>query len=209
MSEILEILKKSGALLIDDHFVYTSGKHGAIYINKDALYVHTGFASEVGRLLAMQAKGKDIEVVAGPALGGIILSQWTAHHLEKIENREILSVYTEKTADGGQIFTRGYDQIVANKKVFIVEDLVTTGGSVAKVVQSVNAVGGKVILVGVMIDRSPENAPATAESIGAPFFALDRLPVQIFEAIDCKLCQAGVPVNTSVGHGKKFIAAKK
>ena len=97
MSEILEILKKSGALLIDDHFVYTSGKHGAIYINKDALYVHTGFASEVGRLLAMQAKGKDIEVVAGPALGGIILSQWTAHHLEKSENREILSVYTENS----------------------------------------------------------------------------------------------------------------
>lgn len=208
MRDILTILKESQALLSDDHFVYTSGLHGALYINKDILYTHPHNASEVGLLFAEQARNLDIEVVAAPALGGIVLSQWTAYHLTELKKKEIVAVYTEKTPEKEQLFTRGYDKVVAGKKVLVIEDLVTTGGSVRKVVASVIKAGGTVVSVGVMIDRSPKDTPATAETIGAPFFALGRLPVTIYTPQDCPLCKNSVPINTSVGHGKKFLTQK-
>src|SRR5258706_12737000 len=137
MSDVITILKKVGAVLTDDHFVYTSGKHGSVYVNKDAVYPHTKETSEIGKLFAEKFKSKKIDVVAAPALGGIILSQWTAYHLSKLQKKEVLGVYTEKTPEKDQIFTRGYDKLVKGKNVLVIEDLTTTGGSVRKVVDSV------------------------------------------------------------------------
>lgn len=204
-NDIISILKDTKALLTDDHFVYTSGKHGAVYINKDIMYIHTEQASRVGSMFAEKAKDLNIDVVAAPALGGIVLSQWTAYRLTQILGKEIMSVYTEKTPDKNQIFTRGYDKVVRGKNVLVVEDLVTTGGSVQKVVKSVKEVGGNVISIGVMVDRSPEEEPVTSDVLGAPFFSLGRLPVKVYEPDICPLCQNEVPINTSVGHGKKFL----
>src|SRR3990167_8842425 len=144
MSDILEILKKTGALLTNGHFVGTSGKHIDTYINKDALYTHPEETSQVCRMIAQKAKDFEIDVVVGPALGGIVLSQWTAYHLSKIKNKDIMAVYTEKTPEGGQKFTRGYDKIVEGKNILIVEDAPTTGGSAKKVVDVVQAAAGKV-----------------------------------------------------------------
>ena len=108
--EVLELLKKTGAILADSHFVGTSGKHFDTYVNKDALYPHTEETSRIGELFAEKNKDINIDVVVGPALGGIILSTWTAYHLSTLKQKEILGVYTEKDADKNQIFTRGYDK---------------------------------------------------------------------------------------------------
>src|SRR3989344_3534887 len=112
-NKVISILKKVGAVLTDDHFVYTSGKHGSVYINKDAVYPHTEETSQVGKLFAEKFKDLDIDVVTAPAVGGTILSQWTAYHLSKIKNREILSAYTDKdkgttasAAESEQVFRR-------------------------------------------------------------------------------------------------------
>ena len=127
-STIIDILKNVGAVLTDDHFVYTSGKHGSVYINKDALYPHTTETSQVGLIFAQKFKDRDIDVVAAPALGGIILSQWAAYHLSRLKGKEVLGVYTEKTPEKNQVFTRGYDRLVKGKNVLVIEDLTTTGG---------------------------------------------------------------------------------
>lgn len=200
--KVVEILKKVGAVITNNHFVYTSGKHGSVYINKDALYPHTEETSQVGLMFAKKFKDMDIDVVAGPALGGIILSQWTAHHLSKLRHREVLSVYTEKTLDKQQVFTRGYDRLVKGKNVLVIEDLTTTGGSVRKVVDSVKTVGGKVVAVCVMVNRDPVGV--TTEVVGGPFFALGILKAEAFDESDCPLCKSRVPINMSVGHGKQF-----
>ena len=92
--EVLALLKKTGAILTDSHFVGTSGKHMATYINKDALYPHTLETSRMGELFAEKNKDVEIDIVAAPALGGIILSTWTAYHLTKLKNKEVLGVYT-------------------------------------------------------------------------------------------------------------------
>src|SRR5216110_2692465 len=84
-------------------------------LNISANILPTFEASKVGKMFAEMFKDFDVDVVAAPALGGIILSQWTAYHLSKLKKRNIMGVYTEKTLDKNQIFTRGYDKLVRGK----------------------------------------------------------------------------------------------
>lgn len=206
-TNIFDILKRTKALIDNSHFVLTSGKHSPIYINKDAIYTHTGEASTVGKLFAEKFKNLQIDIVAAPALGGIILSQWTAYHLSKLKKKEILSVYTEKAIDKNQIFSRGYDKLIKGRKVLVIEDLTTTGGSVKKVIDSVRKAGGKVAAAGVMINRNPEEV--NEKFLTVKFKSLGTLPVVAYEEKNCILCKKQIPINTSVGHGKKYLEAKK
>lgn len=214
MGKVVDILKKIGAVITDDHFVYTSGKHGSVYINKDALYPHTKETSEVCRTMAEMFKDKDIEVVVAPAVGGTILSQWVAYHLSQLKNKEILSAYTEKdagttasAAESNQLFRRGYDQIVKGKKVLVVEDLTTTGMSVKKVVDCVRQAGGEVVSVCVMVNRDPVNV--NESTVGAAFVAADVLEAQAFDEAECPFCKQNRPINIKIGHGKKYLEARK
>lgn len=210
--KLLDVFKKTGGLITDSHIVYTSGKHGQIYFNKDAIYPHTSEISAICKIIADKFKDMAIDVVAAPALGGIILSQWTAYHLSQIIGKEIPGVYTEKTPDknlpaqAGQIFTRGYDKLIKNKKVLIVEDITTTGGSVKKVIESVKAAGGTIMAVCVLVNRDPENI--NTESIGAPFYPIEEVKAQAWDEEECPMCKAGIPVNTTVGKGREYLAAK-
>ena len=205
--EIIDILKKVNAVITDDHFVYTSGKHGEVYINKDALYPHTKETSEVGNMFAEKYKDSNVDVVVGPALGGIILSTWIAFHLSQLTGREILGVYTEKDEEKNQIFTRGYDKLITGKNVLIIEDLTTTGGSVKKVVDTVKNAGGTVTAVCVMVNRNPDEV--NSEIMGVPFDALGVLPAKAYDESECPFCKEDRPVNTDVGHGRKYMEAKK
>lgn len=202
MNEALNILIKVGAVLTDGHFVGTSGLHFDTYVNKDFLYPHTTETSEVCRMIAEKYKDQNIDVVVGPALGGIILSQWTAHHLSEITGREVLGVYTEKSPEGGQVFTRGYQDFVKGKRVLIVEDIVTTGGSLLKSAKAVQDAGGELMATCALVNKTKGLA------LDIPFDSLSELFVDTYEAKDCPLCKTGVAVNTNVGHGKKFLAGK-
>lgn len=213
MTDIISILKKVGAVITNDHFVYTSGKHGSVYINKDFLYPHVELASEIGLMFAKKFKNKNIEVVAAPAVGGTVLSQWTAYHLSKLEKRKVLSIYTEKdkgttasAVESQQIFRRGYDKFVKGKKVLVIEDLTTTGISVKRVVEAVRSTGGKVIAVCVMINRDQKKV--NTQTIGAPFYSLGVFPAEAFEEKDCPMCKKKVPINVKFGHGKKYLEKK-
>jgi orotate phosphoribosyltransferase len=206
MKDIVSILKSVGAIIPDGHFVGTSGRHLGAYINKDALTSHTKHTSDVGKLFADKFKNKNIEVVVAPAVAGIPLSQWTAYHLSKVCKKEVLSLFTEKTPENDQIFKRGYDALVKGRRVLVVEDITTTGSSVKKVIESVKVAGGKVVSVGVMINKDPK--AVDAKSIGAPFSALGVFEIPSYEARECPMCRAGVNVNTEFGHGKKFLENK-
>jgi len=206
MNEVINILKKTGAVLEDGHFVGASGLHFDLYITKDALLPHTEDVSAICKLYAEKYKDADVDVVVGPALGGIIISQWVAHHLSILKGKEVLSVYTEKTKDSDQVFTRGNEVYIKGKKILVVEDVVTTGGSVMKVVKSVQNAGGDIVGLCVMVNKDPENI--NSETFGVPFVALSELKVTTYTAEECPLCKNGIPVNTTVGHGKKFVEAQ-
>src|SRR4051812_48067926 len=108
-SGALEILKKTGAIVTDSHFVGTSGRHMSLYVNKDYLLMHPAQVSRITYLLAEAHKGLAVDVVAAPVVGGVILGNWTAYHLSQMQGREILSVYADKTDEGPLVFKRGYD----------------------------------------------------------------------------------------------------
>lgn len=203
--EVIDILKSVGALLLGDHFVGTSGKHLEGYVNKDKLFPFTELTSKICNYFAEAHKDLPIDVVAGPAMGGIILSQWTAHHLTQMLEKQIPSVYAEKK-EGVLTFTRGYDVNVEGKNVLVVEDLTTTGGSLKKVIDLVKDAGGNPIAASVMINKSPNTV--LANTFGLPFTALAELNIQSYDPEDCNLCQNNVPINTSLGHGKKFLENK-
>lgn len=94
--EVLQILGRVGAVITDSHIVYTSGKHGTAYVNKDAVYPHTKETSDLCRAIAEQFADDSVDVVIAPAIGGVILSQWTARHLSEITGREVLGTYAER-----------------------------------------------------------------------------------------------------------------
>jgi orotate phosphoribosyltransferase len=204
--KVKKILAKANAVLTDGHFVYVSAKHGDKYINKDAIYPHTSLIRQLTKMWAEDFKDSGVEVVVGPAMGGVILSNNTASELSKLLKKDIPGVYAEKDGEGGFTFTRGYDSFVKGKKVLVVEDVLTTGGSVKKVIEMTEKAGGKVIGLGAIANRGN----VKAKDIGVKKIdALINLEFNAMEAKDCTLCKNGIPVNTNVGKGKLFLAGKK
>ena len=205
--EVLAILTQVGAVITGSHIVYTLGKHGSAYINKDALYPHTKETSQLCRLFAEHFAQDDIDVVIAPALGGIILSQWTAYHLSELTGREVLGLYAEKI-EGTKDFVikRGYDKLLAGKKTLILEDDLTTGGSVKKVVELACSMGAEIVGVGVLCNRGN----IRAEDIGnvSKLYSLVSISLDAWEPDECPLCAQGVPINTSVGKGREFLEKK-
>lgn len=206
-NKIVSILKSVGAILTDDHFVLTSGRHTDSYINPDKILPHTKVNSELGKLFAQKYKNEDIDVVIGPAYGGIIFSQWVAFHLEKLKRKKILSLFTEKSPEKHQLLERGFDGLIHGKKVLIVEDITATGSSVKKVIHSVEKAGGEIEGIGVIVNRDPKMV--NSESIGHPFFALTEFIIDSYDEKSCPFCKKKVPINVKIGHGKKFLERHK
>jgi orotate phosphoribosyltransferase len=203
-TSILSLLEHVNAIITHSHVVYTSGRHGSSYVNKDALYPHTRETSYVCSQIAEQCAELDIEVVAGPTIGGVVMSQWVAYHLTRLTGREVLAVYAEEEGvTGYRIFRRGYENILPSRRVLVVEDIVTTGGSVRKVITAAQALGATVVGVGVLCNRGS----VTAARLNVPhFLSLVNVPMESWDAHECPLCQSGVPINTRVGKGALFLA---
>lgn len=216
--DILMIMTAAGAVITNSHIIYTSGKHGTAYVNKDALYPDTDIIADLCLRIAMEFEHDGVEVVIAPAIGGVILTQWTAHQLMTLNNKRVLAVYAEREdifsaevrgAWLGERFVikRGYDKIVRGRRVLVVEDILTTGGSVKKVVEATRAIGGEVVGLAALCNRGG----ITAHDVGdvPRLFSLTNVTFDAWEAVDCPLCARGVPINTEVGKGREFLAKKK
>ncbi|OGG58022.1 hypothetical protein A2853_00820 [Candidatus Kaiserbacteria bacterium RIFCSPHIGHO2_01_FULL_55_17] len=205
-SKVLDLLQKVGAFR-SGHFVFTSGRHSDSYVNKDALYPYTHDTSRLCKVMAERFADKDVEVVVGPTMGAAILAQLVAFHLTELMGREVYGVYADKDGQGGFILRRGYDEIVKGKKVLVVEDLTTTGGSIKKVVDVVRKAGGNVIGAIAIVNRGG----VKKEAVGDPpvFTSLVNLELDSWDEGECELCKKGIPVNTEIGHGREFVAQQK
>ena len=208
--EVLQVLGKVGAVITDSHIVYTSGKHGAAYVNKDAGYPHAKVTSLLCRTIAEHFVDENVygvDAVVAPAIGGVILCTWTAYWLEQLTGRKALALYAEKTEDGSMFrFNRGYDKLIPKRRVLVVEDVLTTGGSAKKVVEATRVNGGNVLGLGVLCNRggiTPKDVANVPE-----LFALVNVTLDAWEEADCPLCAKGGPINTDVGKGREFLARK-
>src|SRR5262249_25894557 len=144
VTTVIEMLEEIGALLKNDHFVYSSGKHGDVYINKNDLFAYTRTMEAAGKLLAEKYQAMEIDSVAGPVMCGIIPAHWVAYHLSNFKNREIFGVFAERNADKLFEFMRGYEKFISGKKVLLVDDIATSGSTLKKFIQTIKEAGGTV-----------------------------------------------------------------
>jgi orotate phosphoribosyltransferase len=170
MSEdLLALFRKTGALL-DGHFVLRSGLHSREYFQCALLLQHTDIAAKVCGWLADKLRDFDCDAVISPALGGIVVGQEVGHSLGKRH------IFAEKN-EGKLVLRRGF-QISPGEKFVVVEDVVTRGGRVQETIDIVQARGGIVSAVGVIVDRSGEDKP----DFSCPFVSLIEMNVETFPA---------------------------
>ena len=209
-SEIMQLFADAHAIVTDSHFVYNSGRHSSIYVNKDALYLHTNVTRQICGQMASHYDAEQVDVVVGPVMGGIILSQWVAAALNaRCTSGETLAVYAEKedTPSGSQFeFRRGYDKYIEGKRILIVEDVLTTGGSARRVIELVRQHGGIVVGLSALCNRGNVQSQDVGD---VPLQTLVTLPLDTYTEEECPFCKQGVPVNTELGKGKAFLARKQ
>lgn len=207
---IMQLFVNAGAIITDSHFVYSSGRHSSVYINKDALYLHTETISKLCQLMAYAYNANQIDVVVGPVLGGIVLSQWVTHHLNANRSSgETLAVYAEKEEDAAEktfSFHRGYDKYILGKNVLVVEDVLTTGGSVRQVIELVRGHEGKVIGLSALCNRGNVQ-PADVGNV--LIHTLVTINLETFTEAECPFCQQHIPINTELGKGRAFLVRQK
>lgn len=180
-ADVLDIFKKSGALM-EGHFLLTSGLHSAIYWEKFHVLRYPEFTSILCGMIARYYAGEKIEVVAGPTTGGIILAFETARQMKA------RSIFAEKDSSGGRSFHRGFS-IEPGERVLIVDDIMTTGGSIVEVIEAVRKAGGDIRGIGILVDRSNQKI-----DLGAPLFSCLRSETQTFKPDECPLCAKKIPL---------------
>jgi len=168
-NDILTLFRKTGALL-DGHFILRSGLHSREYFQCALLLQDTAIAAKVCGWLADKLREFDCDTVVSPALGGIIVGQEVGRSLGKRH------IFVEKE-NGKLVLRRGF-QISPDEKFVVVEDVVTRGGRVQETADIVNAHGGAVVAVGVIVDRSGRTKP----DFGCPFVSLVEMSVKNFPA---------------------------
>ena len=175
--EILKILKESGALL-EGHFILTSGLHSPQYVEKFRILEQPKYTEMLAKEIAEHFRKENITVVVGPMTGGIILAYETARQLGT------RSIFTERV-DGKMKFKRGF-KLDENDRVLIVEDIITTGGSVNEVIEEVEKYNSKIIGLGFLVDRSNGKA-----KFSIPAKPLIKLDIETYTSESCPLCKSG------------------
>jgi orotate phosphoribosyltransferase len=175
------IFQESGAIL-KGHFLLTSGRHSLVYWEKFKVLQSPNYTEQLCRMIADHFRKQNIEVVAGPTTGGIILAFEVARQLG------VRGIFAEKEGADERTFRRGFT-INLGERVLIVDDILTTGSSIRQVMAAVQRLGGIIIGIGVMVDRSEQRI-----EFGVPLFSCHRSETITYPPQDCPLCAAGIPL---------------
>ena len=143
--DYLNIFRETGALL-EGHFVLTSGRHSPSYFQCAKVLQHPNYLSDFSQKISDHFESLDIDTVISPAVGGIVIGTDVGRVMGK------RTIFAERE-NGKMTLRRGFT-IKPGEKVLVVVDVITTGGSVKEVMNVVEAFGGIVMGVAVIVDRS-------------------------------------------------------
>ena len=188
-AEVKELLIKTGAIM-DGHFLLTSGLHSPHYVEKFNVLQQPKYTQQLCEAMAEKFKDANIETVVGPMTGGILLAHETGKALGT------RAIFTERV-DGKMTFRRGFS-LHEGERVLIVEDIVTTGGSIKEVIEVVKAYGGVPVAVSMLVDRSG----GKADFGDVPSTALLHMDVETYQPEECPLCKQGIEMTKRGSTGK-------
>ena len=178
-SDLSALLAERGAVM-NGHFQFASGRHGEVYIEKFRILQWPDVTTPLCAMMAEHFRGK-VNTIVGPTTGGAILSFEVARQLG------LRSLIAERNDDGpGREFKRGFT-LGAGDRVLIVDDVLTTGGSIRDVIDAVAEKGAELVGVAVLVDRTNGKV-----DFGTQFFACIPVNVESFDPADCQLCRDGV-----------------
>ena len=187
--EVRDILVKTNAIM-DGHFLLTSGLHSPHYVEKFNVLQHPKYTEQLCQAMAEKFKDANIETVVGPVTGGVILAHETGKALDT------RAIFTERV-DGKMTFRRGFS-LHEGERVLIVEDIVTTGGSIKEVFDVVKSYNAIPVAVSMLVDRSG----GKADFGDVPATALLKMNVETYKPEDCPLCKNHVPITKRGSTGK-------
>ena len=176
------VFRESDALR-EGHFILASGRHSPLYLEKFQVLQHPADTERLCAAIAFWARSLGVDTVAGPTTGGIILAHEVARQLG------VRAIYAERREGAaGREFRRGF-ALAPGERVLVVDDIMTTGGSVQETIAAVRAAGGTVAGASVLVDRS-----GGAADLGVPVHSLWRLEIPTYAPAECPLCAKGIPV---------------
>src|SRR5829696_3097835 len=178
---VLEMLRASGALKAG-HFVLSSGRHSDQYVEKFDLLRQPKATSEICRFIADRFCDQEIDVVVGPTTGGVILAFEVARQLG------VAAAYAERSTNSGREFRRG-TTFSLGTRVLVVDDILTTGGSLRETLAALASHPVYIAGVAVLVDRSGGEV-----DLGVPYIALATMDIATWDASDCPLCRRGESV---------------
>ncbi len=178
--QVLDIFRKSNALL-EGHFRLTSGRHSDRYMQCAQVLQYPDYTAQLCGEIVEAFRGEQVDVVIGPAMGGIIVAYEVGRQLG------VRTIFTER--ENGAMTLRRSFNIAPGERVLVVEDVVTTGGSVMEVIKVVQEQGGTLVGVGVLVDRSNGQV-----DFGVQTKAVLSMEVVSWEAEECPMCKQGLPV---------------
>lgn len=175
--QILEHFRQTDALL-EGHFILSSGLHSPRYLQCALALQYPTDAANLGRQIAEHLTDKNIQTVASPAIGGLIIGYEVAKALN------VRFIWTERE-NGTMTVRRGFS-LKGNERVLVVEDVITTGGSTRECIVALDQYGAKVVGAASIIDRSNG-----AADVGVPRISLVSLDVPTYSSENCPLCVQG------------------
>ncbi|MCK4666750.1 orotate phosphoribosyltransferase [Candidatus Dependentiae bacterium] len=178
-NELNKILKSTGALL-KGHFRLSSGKHSNQYVQCALLLQWPELCTKVAKEIKKVFKSSKIDLVIGPALGGVTLAYEVAKQFK------VRAIWTERK-NKRMVLSRGFD-IKKGERVLVVEDVITTGGSVKEVIKLMEERGAVVVGVASIINRSDNKTIA-----GYPYKWLLKMNLKSFDKKECPQCKLGLP----------------
>lgn len=173
--EIFEVFKKAEALL-EGHFLLTSGRHSNKYMQCAKVFSKPEYSELLCYELSKKINPDDIDCVVSPAIGGILMGYIVAKNLNK------KNIFAERE-NGIMVFRRGFG-LNKGERCLVVEDVVTTGGSVKEVIDLIKKSGGEVVTVASLVDRS-----SGVVDFGAPFLSLVKMDIESYIAEECPICK--------------------
>jgi len=178
--EMLDMYEDAGALL-NGHFVLSSGRHSARYLQSALVLMHMDNATALAMELIKTIDADDYDMVVSPAIGGLVIGQEVARQLQKP------FIFTERK-EGEMQMRRGFS-ITKGAKLLVVEDVITTGGSVRECIAVVREFGGNPTTVLAVVDRAPQQEGR----FDIPHHTVIHLDVETFDTDTCPMCKEGAP----------------